>query len=110
VPEHGRSGLTIFPTMRRVKIFCPKCDYVPKPADQWVCVSSCGCRWHTFDTCGVCPKCGKNWEHTACPLCQQWSLHIDWYHEIVPNLESREKELTSASQPLTSGKTNEKAA
>lgn len=70
--------------MREVRIFCPKCGYVPRPADRWVCVPACGCVWHTFDTCGVCPQCGKNWEETSCPRCHVWSLHADWYHEFLP--------------------------
>ncbi len=49
----------------------------------------CGCLWNTFETCGVCPKCGKNWEDTACPRCHRWSPHVDWYHEELPDEDSK---------------------
>jgi hypothetical protein len=70
--------------MRQIKIFCPKCQYVPTAADRWLCWPNCGCHWNTFETCGVCPQCGKNWEDTACPRCHAWSPHVDWYHEELP--------------------------
>lgn len=70
--------------MSEVKIFCPKCKWVPGPADVWMCIPGCHCVWNTFDTCGVCPRCGKNWEHTQCLACAQWSPHVDWYHELAP--------------------------
>ncbi len=75
--------------MKEVKIFCPKCRWVPKPSDRWMCI--CHCVWNTFDTCGVCPQCGKNWEETQCLTCFQWSRHEAWYHETVP--EEQEKEV-----------------
>lgn len=76
--------------MRAVKIFCPKCKYVPSPSDFWVCEPACGWMWHTFDTCGVCPQCGKNWEDTQCPKCTDWSRHADWYHELIPAQQQSE--------------------
>jgi len=63
-------------------IACPKCDWRPTPDVLWSC--SCGHLWHTFDTHGVCPGCGKVWKETQChifPGCGQWSDHEDWYHE-----------------------------
>ncbi len=77
--------------MRNIKIYCPKCHWVPQPFHLWVCVPECGCRWHTFDTCGVCPQCGKNWEVTACHACKKWSPHIDWYHEEVGGVSTTEQ-------------------
>ena len=70
--------------MKEVKIFCPKCQRVPPPSDYWMCEPACGCVWHTFETGGVCPQCGKNWEDTQCLGCHQWSPHADWYHETIP--------------------------
>jgi hypothetical protein len=75
--------------MKEVKIFCPKCEYVLLATDRWICIPACGCLWNTFDTCGVCPKCGKNWEDTACPACHRWSPHADWYHEFQPDQEKQ---------------------
>ena len=66
-----------------MEIFCPRCEYVPKRADVWSCEAACGCEWHTFDTHGECPNCGKIWEETQCLSCQLWSPHKEWYHETV---------------------------
>ena len=83
--------------MREIKIFCPKCAWVPHPSDVWQCSSPCYCVWHTFDTCGVCPKCGKNWEHTICLACHRWSPHVDWDHEFLPDRgKQAEQELVVA--------------
>ena len=68
---------------KKISIFCPKCEERPGILDEWVC--TCGCVWNTFETCGVCPDCGKVWEFTACYNCGQWSLHSAWYHEYSPD-------------------------
>jgi len=60
-------------------IACPKCDWRPAASDRWQC--TCRHRWNTFDTHGVCPACGKNWQDTQCLACHQWSDHEDWYHD-----------------------------
>jgi len=67
--------------MKKSEIFCPKCAYRPQATDRWICEAACRCVWNTFDTRGVCPQCGKNWEDTACPQCHAWSPHKEWYHE-----------------------------
>jgi len=67
--------------MSTARIFCPKCTYAPRPTDRWVCVTSCGCHWNTFDTGGQCPSCHKQWHETCCPACVQWSPHDAWYHD-----------------------------
>jgi len=56
---------------RRVEIFCPKCKWEPRQEDQWICRPGCSCVWNTFDTCGVCPDCGKVYEWTQCLACQE---------------------------------------
>lgn len=71
--------------MAEVKIACPKCDWEPTPADLWSC--TCGHSWHTFDTAGRCPSCGKQWEETRCfePAvggCGRMSPHLDWYRNL----------------------------
>ncbi len=68
-----------------MKIYCPKCRWEPRPSDRWFCETACRCQWNTFDTGGVCPQCGKQWEETACPACGAWSRHADWYHEEAPD-------------------------
>jgi len=60
-------------------IACPRCDWRPVGNELWVC--TCRHRWHTFNTHGVCPKCGKVWQVTQCMACQQYSDHEDWYHD-----------------------------
>jgi hypothetical protein len=60
-------------------IACPKCDWRPPPDTRWAC--SCGHRWNTFATHGVCPACGKVWKVTQCGPCGAWSDHEDWYHD-----------------------------
>ena len=61
----------------KIKILCPKCSYEPKDSDRWQC--KCLFVWNTFDTGGKCPKCGYQWQDTACPSCHKWSPHLDWY-------------------------------
>ena len=58
-------------------IRCPKCGWHPRKDDRWMC--TCGHRWNTFDTGGVCPGCMRQWTETQCPQCGQWSPHSDWY-------------------------------
>lgn len=60
------------------RIRCPKCGWQPGSGDLWMC--RCGCVWHTFDTGGRCPDCGRRWHKTQCLLCGEWSPHKDWYH------------------------------
>lgn len=59
------------------RLACPRCRYSPKSTDRWQC--NCGHRWNTFDTHGVCPACGCQWNETACAVCGEWSTHKDWY-------------------------------
>jgi hypothetical protein len=79
-----------------VKIFCPKCEWVPQPSDLWMCESPCGHLWNTFETGGVCPQCGRNWEDTQCLRCQAWSRHADWYHTPVSASEQEETQTLTA--------------
>ena len=77
--------------MSKSEIFCPKCRWKPKPSSRWLCtlqIGGCGTTWNTFDTRGVCPKCGWKWIITACLSCKQFSPHEDWYHD--PNEDSEE--------------------
>lgn len=66
-----------------VKIYCPKCGWVPDAGDRWVCTRPIGCGhvWNTFATRGRCPGCGKQWRVTQCLSCKQFSPHEDWYHD-----------------------------
>jgi hypothetical protein len=58
-------------------VVCPRCHRSPKSADRWPC--KCGHRWNTFDTRGLCPACGHQWQQTACLMCGESSPHADWY-------------------------------
>lgn len=82
--------------MRAGKIYCPKCQWLPQPSDQWMCEPACGCLWNTFETDGVCPWCGKNWKTTQCFACHKWSPHADWYHEFAAGERPRSEILTVA--------------
>jgi hypothetical protein len=62
------------------RIRCPKCGWEPVKEDLWSCnPEGCGHLWNTFETHGVCPGCNRQWEHTSCLRCHQWSKHDDWY-------------------------------
>ncbi len=63
-------------------IYCPKCEWEPPAGAEWTC--KCGHSWHTFDTHGQCPECGKVWRETQCHQCHEWSPHHDWYHDLPP--------------------------
>ena len=58
-------------------IRCPKCKWTPRTMYRWSC--KCEYQWNTFDTRGLCPGCGYQWESTACPQCGAMSPHSDWY-------------------------------
>ena len=66
---------------RRPRIRCPHCAWEPRKSDRW----ACGClhEWHTFDTGGVCPACGRLWVKTQCLKCLEWALHIEWYEDAA---------------------------
>ena len=85
--------------MPEIRIFCPKCRWVPQPADRWQCAAPCLCVWNTFETCGVCPQCGRNWDHTQCLACHQWSPHVDWYHDLAPKDAVQEQDQPALPEP-----------
>ena len=62
-----------------LKIRCPRCAWQPGKHSRWFCDPGCLHQWNTFDTAGVCPRCAKQWDDTACLSCHQWSRHGDWY-------------------------------
>lgn len=85
--------------MSGTKIFCPKCEYAPRPFDVWICTGACRTVWNTFETGGQCPACHKQWRETCCPACSRWSPHEDWYHEEVWDA-AKEHELEEAGAEL----------
>jgi DNA-directed RNA polymerase subunit RPC12/RpoP len=71
-------------------IRCPRCGWRPQASSRWCCeclgspetpFESCGTSWNTFSTKGRCPGCSHQWRWTSCLLCEQWSLHRDWYEQ-----------------------------
>lgn len=62
---------------KKPKIRCPRCRWMPRAHDTWMC--TCGCAWNTFDTGGRCPECSRKWHNTQCLACGEWSPHSDWY-------------------------------
>jgi hypothetical protein len=86
---------------REPRIYCPLCEWEPKPESRWVCApgepgSGCLTSWNTFWTAGCCPGCGHFWSKTACFRCRQMTPHQDWYHYPPDNTDSvdEEKEAT----------------
>jgi hypothetical protein len=63
-------------------IRCPKCKWTPRKKNRWSC--KCGHPWNTFDTRGLCPGCGFQWEITACLQCGHLSPHKEWYAVADP--------------------------
>lgn len=59
------------------RIRCPRCGWQPGSGDLWMC--RCGHSWNTFETGGRCPSCSRQWQHTQCLVCGEWSPHQDWY-------------------------------
>ena len=59
------------------RIRCPLCGWSPAKSNLWAC--TCGYKWNTFDTGGVCPACLLQWKETQCLKCAKWSPHSDWY-------------------------------
>ncbi len=61
-------------------IRCPQCNWRPRSKSLWSC--KCEHHWNTFDTRGLCPGCGYQWEITGCLQCGEMSPHVEWYtHE-----------------------------
>jgi hypothetical protein len=58
-------------------IRCPRCKWAPRTKILWSC--KCEHQWNTFDTRGLCPGCGYQWERTACFQCGEESPHREWY-------------------------------
>ena len=58
-------------------IRCPQCNWTPRTKSLWSC--KCGHHWNTFDTRGLCPGCGYQWEITGCLQCGAMSPHLEWY-------------------------------
>lgn len=58
-------------------IRCPQCEWTPRTKNLWSC--NCGNHWNTFDTRGLCPVCGYQWEMTGCLQCGAVSPHEEWY-------------------------------
>ena len=70
------------------RICCPLCEWQPNASSLWYCgdcghpeyfFDGCGMFWNTFNTRGLCPRCGHQWRWTSCLRCEGWSLHEDWY-------------------------------
>ena len=82
------------------EIYCPACKDRPRIEDRWECMPSCGTKWHTFWTGGVCPGCGYQWPKTQCHACGVLSPHKDWYH--YPDSEGpAEREITNTPETVS---------
>lgn len=63
------------------KIACPSCDWEPQKDSTWRC--DCGHVWNEFQTKGLCPHCGRQWEDTQCHVCGVWSPRESWYRKYL---------------------------
>jgi hypothetical protein len=86
-----------------VRIYCPKCEWVPAPRDRWMCIPGCHMVWNTFETRARCPGCSTQWRVTQCLACHAVSPHEDWYHDEWNDSDAdehsrdREEELVGVS-------------
>jgi Zn-dependent protease len=62
---------------RHGEAVCPMCRQHPPRGPYWGC--PCGARFDTFDTRGTCPACGRGFNTTVCPCCQQSTALNLWY-------------------------------
>jgi hypothetical protein len=67
-------------------IRCPRCKWTPRRENLWTC--DCGHQWNTFDTRGLCPGCGRQWEITMCFQCGEMSPHSEWYEKKEPRMDT----------------------
>ena len=88
-----------------MKIYCPRCAWVPSPRDRWQCRPGCWAVWNTFETRARCPGCQKQWRVTVCLACRVGSTHEAWYHDEATDAEAwtaageRDEELVGAGAP-----------
>ena len=78
-------------------IQCPKCEWVPRGNEQWLC--TCGHRWDMFTTRGKCPGCGAQWADTGCLRCHEASPHEEWYSD-PPAPAASDAELRHVGPPV----------
>lgn len=84
-----------------MKIWCPGCEWEPRPSSRWMCTPRCRHLWNTFDTGGVCPACSKIWARTQCHACKGRYPHPDWYHDDGTDPHSElEDELVGTGQQV----------
>jgi predicted RNA-binding Zn-ribbon protein involved in translation (DUF1610 family) len=62
---------------RRYGWRCPECGWVPFALNAWKC-KECGFVWDTFQTGGICPRCGHGHDDTACLRCRRISSNARW--------------------------------
>lgn len=61
----------------------PKCRWEPANETEWQCENrKCSKSWNTFETLGMCSKCGHEHENTYCYDCEGTYPLKKW---IVPN-------------------------
>jgi Zn-dependent protease len=62
---------------RHPDALCPLCRQHPPQGALWTC--PCGASFDTFDARGTCPACGRAFNTTTCPFCQQSAPLNLWY-------------------------------
>jgi Zn-dependent protease len=75
--KHARSILRAGRLPRRPGFACPACHNAPPIGPFWGC-AKCGKGFDTFETGGVCPHCGAEFDSTSCLDCEQSRPLLEW--------------------------------
>ena len=66
-------------------IRCPNCLYPPPKGSYWRCdekeKQGCGFAFDTFQTGAICPRCGRKFSYTQCPICGNWAPYSKWFNQ-----------------------------
>jgi Zn-dependent protease len=75
--QFARALLKLDKLPRRDGFACPSCKAAPPIGDVWGC-GSCGNRFDTFQSKGVCPACGAQFPATRCLECGEAHPIGEW--------------------------------
>ena len=74
---HARVLAKLAAAPRREGFTCPECKVAPPRGELWTC-GKCRTKFDTFETLGVCPKCGTQFAATACSECGAMRPIAEW--------------------------------
>jgi Zn-dependent protease len=83
--KHAQALLRFAKVPRRDGFACPNCKTAPPLGEYWKC-GQCGQPFDTFQTRGVCPRCGAQFAQTKCLDCGALNPINDWMvASLVPS-------------------------